>query len=163
MVMETAGATVKETEPCATAPAESVRLAEKLIVAGGAAVGTPVKVPVGVSDKPVPESPVATHANGGVPPVSVTVCEYVEPGAAEGRFCCGIAGTGLICRVYGVEPGTPFESVTLIVNDAVPTLVGVPVMAPLVESTCSPPGSAPLVTDQFLYGGVPPLAVRFAK
>ncbi len=36
-------------------------------------------------------------------------------------------------------------------------------IAPLVESSCRLPGSAPLVTDQFLYGGVPPLAVRLAE
>jgi hypothetical protein len=47
--------------------------------------------------------------------------------------------------------------VTCTVNELVPAVVGVPVIAPVVAWSDSPAGSAPPITDQ-AYGGTPPVA-----
>lgn len=51
----------------------------------------------------------------------------------------------------------PFASVTIIVNRFVPDAVGVPLIAPVDEFSCSPGGKAPDVIDH-VYGVAPPLA-----
>src|SRR5262245_19211955 len=52
-------------------------------------------------------------------------------------------------------------AVTLTVKPEVPVAVGVPEITPLAGVRVSPAGSVPLAIDH-VYGGVPPVAVRFA-
>src|SRR5208337_84459 len=52
----------------------------------------------------------------------------------------------------------PFESTTWAVKLNVPTVVGVPVIAPVDELSESPGGSAPLMIEN-VYGAVPPAAL----
>ena len=52
-------------------------------------------------------------------------------------------------------------SVTCTVNDAVPAVVGVPLICP-VELSVSPAGKEPALIDQ-LYGVVPPLACSMVE
>ena len=53
------------------------------------------------------------------------------------------------------------ESVAVTVKFQVPAVVGVPVIAPVDESSDNPAGSVPTVTLQVM-GGVPPEACRVA-
>ena len=55
------------------------------------------------------------------------------------------------------------ESTTWAVKLKVPVAVGVPVIAPVLGLKLRPAGSAPLVIDHDVYGGVPPLAVSVAE
>ena len=43
----------------------------------------------------------------------------------------------------------------------VPAVVGVPLITPVLGSSCSPAGRLPLATDH-VYGSVPPVAWKFA-
>ena len=54
------------------------------------------------------------------------------------------------------------ESVTVTVKVAVPTVVGVPLIVPVVELRVNPAGSEPVVTDQ-VYGLTPPVAASVAE
>jgi hypothetical protein len=51
------------------------------------------------------------------------------------------------------------ESVTVAVKLKVPGVVGVPVIAPLLVLSVSPPGNAPTEIEN-AYGGVPPAATK---
>ena len=64
-----AGPMVMENGAWSDAPAASVTTAVKLMVAGAAARGVPSSAPPGVSESPVPPSPVADQTSGAVPPV----------------------------------------------------------------------------------------------
>ena len=65
----------------------------------------------------------------------------------------------VIERAFVAVPGVVAESVTITVKFAVPTVVGVPVMAPVDAFRVRPVGRAPTEIDQ-VYGAVPPLAAR---
>ena len=60
----------------------------------------------------------------------------------------------VIVLLYGAEP------VTITVNEAVPSAVGVPEITAAGESV-NPGGSAPVLSDQ-VYGGMPPVAESVA-
>lgn len=60
--------------------------------------------------------------------------------------------------VIHVSAVPPVESVTLIVNEKEPAVVGVPVIAPVVALRVRPGGSEPDATEN-LYGKVPPVAM----
>ena len=57
----------------------------------------------------------------------------------------------------------PKLSLTVTLNEAVAAVVGVPLMTPVDAARLKPAGSAPLLTVQLLYGGVPPLAIRVCE
>ncbi len=61
-----------------------------------------------------------------------------------------------------VAPALSFR-VTLKVKGLPSALVGVPLIAPVDAFSIKPGGSPPALTDQLLYGGVPPLAVKVAE
>ena len=163
VVIEIPGATSTDSAAVAVAPAASVRVAMKPMVVGAVAVGTPVKTPAGVSVSPEPASPVALHVNGLVPPVRFNGYEYGWPRAAAGRIWAGIAGSGLIPKIHTPENTCPKESVSVTVNEAGLAEVGVPAITPVLEFNSRPAGSDPLVTNQLVYGGVPPITVRVAE
>ena len=60
-----------------------------------------------------------------------------------------------IVIVYRRLPVQPVASVAVIVKVNVPTVVGVPVIAPVLELRSRPVGSEPLDTEN-VYGEVPP-------
>jgi hypothetical protein len=86
------------------------------------------------------------------------VCEYAAFNPAFANVCGGICGAGLMLIETKPEPVTAALSVTCAVNDAGPTAVGVPVIAPFFVFRVSPAGKDPFVIAQLTYGGVPPLA-----
>ena len=54
----------------------------------------------------------------------------------------------------------PKLSFTVTLNEAVAAVLGVPLITPLDAFKLKPAGSAPLLTVQLLYGGVPPVAAN---
>src|SRR5215831_19154516 len=81
-----------------------------------------------------------------------------------------MAGVGSVGQIIVVEGLTVMPralvtfcdpAVTLTVKPEVPVAVGVPEITPLAGVRVSPAGSVPLAIDH-VYGGVPPVAVRFA-
>lgn len=64
--------------------------------------------------------------------------------------------------VCGAVAYSQFASYTCAVNCRSPTVVGVPVIAPVLPFRLSPGGRAPTVILQ-AYGNVPPVAVRVAE
>ena len=66
-----------------------------------------------------------------------------------------------IAMEYGLLPKQPLMSVDRTVKLKRPGMVGVPVIAPVAESSTSPGGNAPLVIAK-MYGPAPPLAVMLS-
>lgn len=73
--METGGSTSNNNAACAVAPAASVTVAVKLMVAGGVPMGCPANRQLELSATPEPVSPAAVQANGLVPPVTLNAYE----------------------------------------------------------------------------------------
>jgi hypothetical protein len=127
-----------------------------------AVVGAPEIAPLPASVRPGGKDPLATdHAYGGVPPLAARVCEYAVTAVPAGRdpvvMLGGVAaGLIVICRAFEADRFT--ESVTFAVKSYAPTVVGVPVIAPLAASV-RPGGNDPLPMDH-AYGGAPPVAAR---
>jgi hypothetical protein len=99
---------------------------------------------------------VAFQVNGDVPPLAASDCEYCTPEVVAGSDVVATVGSGLMVRLHVAGKTDPTESVADTLKEFGPATVGVPVMAPLPEFNCSPVGSAPPVTSQFLYGATPP-------
>jgi len=129
-----------------------------------AVVGVPVIAPALESASPGGRVPdVIVQVYGETPPLAVSVCEYVplvNPDT-RGEDVVIVSGGGLIVRLKVWVATLEAESVTRTVKLYVPAPVGVPVIAPALESA-SPAGRAP---DEIahVYGGVPPLAASVCE
>ena len=123
-------------------------------------VGVPLIMPVErVSVSPAGSEPdVTLHVYGVVPPVAFSVCEYDEPTVPPTSDVLLTARVFVAPTMIVIGHSTQDEllSVTRTVNVAVPAVVGVPVIAPVVGLIVRPAGSAPEVTVH-VYGVVPPL------
>lgn len=71
-----------------------------------------------------------------------------------------LSGAEVIVRLSPALTVVLFESVTVTLTVNVPTLVGVPVIAPVADEILSPSGSPE--ADQ-VYGGEPPVAARLTE
>ncbi len=65
-------------------------------------------------------------------------------------------------RAWVAVARTPTPSAVCIVKLTVPGVVGVPVMAPVVAFRLTPTGRVPVATVH-VYGGMPPVAVKFCE
>src|SRR5438552_510559 len=110
------------------------------------AVGVPSSTPLVESDNPAGKFPDETmKVNGPGVPVAVSVWLYAVPPVPSGNELGDmVRGAGSIVSVYARVP-TPVALVTLIVNDAMPSAVGVPVNAPAALSD-NPAGINPALT-----------------
>jgi len=102
------------------------------------------------------------HVYGGVPPLAASVCEYAAPVYPDGRgelVVIASDATTVRLKVLVIVAGA--LSVTRTVKLYVPAVVGVPVIAPALESA-SPGGRVP---DEIahVYGGIPPLAASVCE
>ena len=87
------------------------------------------------------------------------ITEYAVPMAPPDRVgAVVIVSAEITGSVNAFEVLTELLSVTVTVKAKLPTLVGAPVIAPLVGFSERPPGSAPTVIDH-VYGALPPTIV----
>jgi hypothetical protein len=150
---------VSENAKLAVAEWASVTVAVKAEVP--AAVGAPAITPPEESVRPAGKAPdVTAQVYGGVPQQADRACEYgvpVMPGGSEDVVMA--SGVGKIVRAnccWAVVAHTP-DHVTATTKPNVPTAVGVPPIAPPLESV-RPPGSDPDARSH-VYGGKPPVTV----
>jgi hypothetical protein len=126
------------------------------------AVGVPVIAPVdALSERPAGRLPVEIdQVYGRMPPVAVGRNEKSVPTLAAGSVALPIArgATTLIVSGHAKDFGGVFESVTVTVKEDVPTVVGMPVIAPVEAFKASPEGNVPLETAH-VNGNTPPLTV----
>jgi len=112
----------------------------------------------GLRKRPAGSAPPATvKVYGAVPPEAVIVCAYgcsvVPGGSVVGlRIMAGQPGLAMVI-VYRRLPEQPVASVAVIVKVNVPTVVGVPVIAPVELLRSRFVGSAPLDIEN-VYGDV---------
>src|SRR5579872_3208512 len=106
----------------------------------------------------------------------VTVLEWLEDSTTSKVICCAesaVPGTPLILNSVVGGPETTVMvrsfsavceavSLTWTVNVKAPTLVGVPLRAPVVAFRDRPAGKAPVVIDH-VYGCVPPVAANVCE
>ena len=125
-----------------------------------AVVGVPLIMPVAaLSESPAGSDPTEIdHANGAMPPVAASGCEYATPTSPCGSDVVDIASAGFTVMDSAAVAVAEVESVTMAVNGDAPAVVGVPIMAPAKLSD-RPAGSVPSETDH-VYGPVPPVAAR---
>lgn len=127
-----------------------------------AAVGVPVKAPLGANVSPSGRLPLASvKTYGDEPPVAAKVSEYGVPMIPFGAgFGVVMVSEGVLTvNVKGFVVVDSKRSVTATVKLNTPTLVGTPVIAPPEEDRDSPPGRAPPARLQ-KYGCAPPVAFR---
>ena len=78
--------------------------------------------------------------------MTVQLCEYGTATCAAGRLLqlnVSVAGLMTNVNVWLAVCGVDALSITDIVNEKAPAVVGVPEMTPLVALNVNPPGSAP--------------------
>ena len=116
-------------------------------VAVPAVVGVPLMTPVEVLIDSPAGSPVAAHVYGAMPPVAARVTDVAATPVAEALFpgLVAVAGVATI-HEYDALPAIFFASAAESLTAAVPTVVGVPLMAP-VEALIDNPAGRP-VADQ---------------
>src|SRR4029077_703859 len=127
-----------------------------------AVVGVPEITPVDATRlNPAGNVPALTlQLYGVVPPLACSVVEYAVPAVPPGNDVvvtvggCAVAATAIL---KAFVPVLFAASVTCIVHDAVPAVVGVPEITPVDATRLNPAGSVPALTLQ-VYGVVPPLA-----
>ena len=127
-----------------------------------AVVGVPEIPPVDATRlNPAGSVPALTlQLYGVVPPLACSVVEYAVPAVPPGRDVvvtnggCAIVATTIL---NAFVPVLFAASVACTLNDAVPAVVGVPVICPVELFSERPAGKEPEVTDH-VYGVVPPLA-----
>ena len=129
-------------------------------------VGVPEITPVlGAMLSPAGNDPLdMLHVYGGTPPVAVTVCEYAVPTTPSGKLVVVIVNgvPETIVSVSGCDAVLSSLSVTSIVNDVAPAVVGVPDITPVLPASDNPPGNAfPILLH--VYGGVPPDAASVVE
>jgi hypothetical protein len=126
------------------------------------AAGVPVIVhvfPATVSVAHVGRVPVLTvQVYGPEPPVKLTTPVYAWPTIAAGRLVVVISNLPTIGTLNAcvAVAGVPCESTTLTVKLFDPTVVGVPVRAPVAAFTVNPAGSVPAEMLK-VYGATPPV------
>src|ERR1700735_4975412 len=128
-----------------------------------AVVGVPARVPAAGSRViPAGRAPALTdHANGAVPPATVSALVYGTPTSPEGGAGKARLGAAATVRVTAWVADWPVASETLTVNAYGPAAVGAPARAPVAVLRVIPAGRWPLLTDQ-AYAAVPPATVRMA-
>jgi hypothetical protein len=139
---------------------ESVTVMVTLLVP--AAVGMPDMTPVPALMVKPAGSPLAAQEYGCVPPAASASAAYDVPVIPIGNDAVVIESPELITsdsvfvavRTVGVE-----LSVTVIVTEAEPAAVGVPVICP-VEALMARPAGNPAADHE--YGGTPPVALTVA-
>jgi hypothetical protein len=107
--------------------------------------------------RPGGREPVVTaQASGDVPPVAVKAAVYDAPATPSGRVVVLIErGAVMVIERFAVAMAAgDSSSVTATVNEAVPSVDGVPVIAPVAGLRINPVGKEPLETDHE-YGCVP--------
>ena len=124
-------------------------------------VGVPVMAPVAAFRfRPRGSAPTVTdHAYGSIPPVAANVWEYAPLIKAPGRlFVVITSGAGGITTIDNDWSAVcPPVSARCNVKFAVPRVVAVPVIAPVLAFKFRPAGRDPVEIDQ-TYGRIPPLA-----
>ena len=127
-----------------------------------AVVGVPEITPVDAARlKPAGSDPALTlQLYGAVPPLACSVVEYAVPVVPPGSDVVvtnggwAVAATTILSAFVA---GLFAASFTCTVNDAVPNVVGVPLICPVELFSVRPAGKEPEVIVQ-VYGVVPPLA-----
>lgn len=107
-------------------------------------------------------NPVADQEYGCVPPAASTIAAYAVPEIAFGKDGVVIESPELMTsdRVFVAVRAVGVElSVTVIVTEAAPAAVGVPVICP-VEAFMVRPAGNPAADHE--YGGTPPVALTVA-
>ena len=136
----------------------SVALIVKVLVPN--TVGVPVNEPDDATESPVgiDVAPVVTEKLYGlVPPLAVNSSEYGVLISGSGKVVGStVIVTASTVMVYCLSPTFPLTSVANIVNVVLPSVLDLPVIAPLevIENT---PMEVPPLTEN-TYGPVPPLA-----
>jgi hypothetical protein len=87
---------------------------------------------------------------GGVPPVACSVWLYATPTIPPGRLVVVTVGAGGGSTVIERSCVSVWValSVTLVVNEKAPALLGVPLTTPVEAFSVRPAGSDPLSSDQ---------------
>ena len=97
-----------------------------------------------------------------MPPVADAVCEYATLTWPFARTLVVIEGAAPIVIDSALVADAPKLSVTFSVKPAVPAVVGVPVIAPVLALRLSPTGRGPGDNDH-VYGAVPPFAAAVCE
>ena len=132
-----------------------------------AVVGVPEITPVDATRlSPAGNVPALTlQVYGEVPPLACSVVEYAVPVVPPGSDVVVTVGGCTIVATTILNACVPIlfaASFSCTVNDAVPAVVGVPVICPVELFSERPAGKKPKVTDH-VYGVVPPLASRVVE
>jgi hypothetical protein len=152
------GPTAIENGWVASAPAASVTLTVKVKLP--LTVGIPEMTPAVLIPSPVGMAPeVIDQAKGVVPPIVPTVWLYPMFCMPFGREVVVIPRVSLTVIESGLLSSAPAASVTTTVKGYTPTVVGVPLIAPLEGFRTQPVGRDPDDIDHW-YGCVPPAATR---
>ena len=125
-----------------------------------AVVGVPLISPLVESRLSPAGRPVADHVYGVVPPLPAKVTPKDEPTTAVGRLDVTITGAATIDKIRVLVTACLPASVNVTTTDDAPTVVGVPLITPVVESKLNPAGRP--VADH-MYGVVPPLPAKVAE
>ena len=158
--------TVSVTVPDAVFPAPSVTFTAN-VPAVSPAFGVPLTTPAGLSVSPTALSPVpdvTVHVYPlPLPPLALSVAEYAVPTVPFASVVVEIFTGGYATTSDNVPltPVSPYASVAFTVNVLVPALVGVPEIAPALDSV-SPVGSAPL-PSAYVSPPAPPVAATLAE
>ena len=86
------------------------------------------------------------HVTAPVAPLTVSGWLYVAPNTASGKLAGVITSTPQVLTVKLREPVQPAASVAVMVKVALPAVVGVPLITPVVPLSIKPAGSEPFVT-----------------
>lgn len=157
VVMSSAGAVIVILSAAvavfAVGVSESVTITVKLVVPTNGPVGFPVMAPVEpFSERPAGRLPtLMDQVYGVIPPVAARVWLYDVPITPAARLVV-VTETGgftaMLRFAVAVFAVGVSESVTVTVKFDVPAVVGVPLIAPVLELSISPVGNDPVVTAQ---------------
>jgi hypothetical protein len=130
-----------------------------MVKPGAVAVGVPEMRPFAVFKlSPAGSEPDTAHERGAVPPDTATGWEYAVPMVPPGNELVVIDSAAATEMESALEVEAPALSATWMVKPGAPAVVGVPVMAPVLEFRLNPAGSEPADTVQ-LRDPVPPVAL----
>jgi hypothetical protein len=152
--VKTAGATVKLPNACvAVCGVASLSVTFTVNDVAPAVLGVPVMAPVdGFKFNPPGSAPtLIEYVYAGVPPAAVQLPVYTTfTRAPAGKLQVNVKMAGATAKLaiarVAVCAGAPL-SVTFTVNDVVPAVLGIPVMAPVDGFKFNPAGNAPALIE----------------
>jgi len=163
VMISEAGMMTRLNEVCFACPCCPLSVTRTVKLEVPAAVGVPAIV-APLSVRPAGNEPdVTAQRYGGVPPLAIKSVEYGEPTVPSGKEDVVMANAGSILMLRSLSADWVFgkeKKLTRTLKLDVPTVVGVPLMVPVAESSNRPDGSDPETMDQS-YCGFPPVAVSF--